>query len=1619
MNKRILSLILCMCLAITSCSNQKTNLNVDLTNGNSLLDDNFELTALKSDKQGIDKSTSFQLTSKEEINEKYIKENLQITPSQEYKIKEVSKTIYNIIPVSNLENDKVYQIKINDESYDYSWAFQTKKKFEIESTIPGNESNYVPVNSGIEMYFTLENLDKIDEFFEISPKANGKFIQNDNSVVFVPNQLEQNIRYTVTIKKGFGLKDSDQKLEQDYSFSFNTNIENNSQIYFNSPLTNIYESNVKAIQGYTNRKNDDTEYNINIYQFKNADAFATNIKSYADTSKIMDDVENNIDLIKISSIKQKPYIEDKSFIRKAIFQLPEELNKGYYLLEFNIEGSGEKLYHFIQINDMLIYNTFFNNQIFVYAADGKTSQGIKSAEVIINDEYLGTTDENGIFLIDKDTSVYNGLICIRVKVDGYNDFIYAEGYNFNNYYYYYYDNLKDSNKYLRYIDTDRPVYLPTDKINVWGFARYRDNQSINKLKVELVELDTELVLESKYVDLTNIGTYQTEFVLNNITSENCVINVYDNEIKISTKYISVSEYTKPLYTLNGEFNKEFVYSGENIDYKINANFFDGYPFPNLEVKLNTYNNSYSNYIEYEVMDTNIKLDEAGEAVVSVNTNLKSDSWRPATISVECYNGTAEDKTINSYNTFEIFSKLNMLEIEQNDIHEPQSIDILFHELDNTKYKANDYSSDYKNLRGKPLDDSISIRIVENYNEKVKKSEHYDFINKVNVIEYDYKLIENTVYDEYVNTVNGISNVKIPNFNQDRNYSITAYYDDGNGGIREEAYVGANRFYNDRLYYSLKKSDKKDNYRLNENVNLQLNYNSEYVENIENDKMIILMMRNGLVDYNVIDNSKAQFTFKEDYIPNVMLNGIYIKNGYMYPIEITESLCYDRTEKQIYFDVTTNKEEYRPGEEVILNIKSKDENNNPCVADINISVVDEAYFAVFYKRVDTLIDLYYYIWDTGLKKVYLSNVDLSKDEGGGAERGGGGDHYDNFRDEFKDTNTFKTIATDKNGNASMKFKLADNLTSWRITYQGISDNQFAGSGTKNITVSLPFYVDLIMGKEYLKEDKICASLRVFGTEAKDSEEVNYKVTIKNKETGKEVEYSETGVIGKYTNVYLDKLNVGNYEIYVYANSKDLNDGIKEEFNVVDSSIYFNNTNYYKLSDSTVLNEVYSNPVIKLFNESSSDFYNSLSIISSGSGKRIDQTVCGLIASKYINEYFSTDLQFSEEELLQEINKFESQGGGFKLLSYSEADVELTAKLINTVDNDYINAKTKIYFKNILNNTDEYNTNIASALWGLSKYKEPVLLTIYDLLENNNLEARDKIYLSLALTELGDNKTAKEYYKEFINNNVKSSGDYLYFENQSNDLDDYEMTALLSILGVKLKDFENSDKLFKYIYHKPSKYTTSNFEQLIYIMNRDIINLDEIKDLFGEVSVNIDGTKKTYKLKLFDRESFAVTKDKIKQIKFSDIKGSIACKVEALGNKDDLDKNKTNDFSLNISYMKKDSSNEQISYNHSDVVKVTITPSFNQNVDRGNYEITYVIPSGFRYIDVDKENNSWAQVNGQKLKFDLYYDKVFPNIKPVVFYIQATQTGEYTVDYVVIKEYLENKLNYVNKSNLTVN
>ena len=167
-----------------------------------------------------------------------------------------------------------------------------------------------------------------------------------------------------------------------------------------------------------------------------------------------------------------------------------------------------------------------------------------------------------------------------------------------------------------------------------------------------------------------------------------------------------------------------------------------------------------------------------------------------------------------------------------------------HELDITNYDSQYYGG-YENLRGNPLSGTVQVSVAESYYEKVKKGEYYDFINKVNVVDYTYNYVENVVFNEVAVITDGYGNLQIPDFNPERTYKISAEYMSENGPVREWTHIGYYSRYYEKLYYSLEKDKDKENYRLNDNVSLKLTYNHEDVQNTGNDKLILLIMKTGL------------------------------------------------------------------------------------------------------------------------------------------------------------------------------------------------------------------------------------------------------------------------------------------------------------------------------------------------------------------------------------------------------------------------------------------------------------------------------------------------------------------------------------------------------------------------------------------------------------------------------------------------------------------------------------------------------------------------------------------------------------------------------------------------------
>ena len=90
------------------------------------------------------------------------------------------------------------------------------------STLPGDATTDVPIDTGIEVTFDQDGAGDIADYFSISPAVKGRFERNGRTQVFVPNGLRRATLYTVTIRHGLPVQGTDLTLEKDVRFRFET-----------------------------------------------------------------------------------------------------------------------------------------------------------------------------------------------------------------------------------------------------------------------------------------------------------------------------------------------------------------------------------------------------------------------------------------------------------------------------------------------------------------------------------------------------------------------------------------------------------------------------------------------------------------------------------------------------------------------------------------------------------------------------------------------------------------------------------------------------------------------------------------------------------------------------------------------------------------------------------------------------------------------------------------------------------------------------------------------------------------------------------------------------------------------------------------------------------------------------------------------------------------------------------------------------------------------------------------------------------------------------------------------------------------------------------------------------
>ena len=242
--------------------------------------------------------------------------------------------------------------------------------------------------------------------------------------------------------------------------------------------------------------------------------------------------------------------------------------------------------------------------------------------------------------------------------------------------------------------------------------------------------------------------------------------------------------------------------------------------------------------------------------------------------------------------------------------------------------------------------------------------------------------------------------------------------------------------------------------------------------------LVTVEREGVLDrWLVTTKGGADFItvpIKEKYLPNAYVSVILVK-GRAGDQKFSEDGDTDLSKPQARFgylsfnvspagrrlalELKSDKADYRPGQEVKLDLKAVDEEGKPAAAELTVFAVDEGVLSLTGYSTPDVFSVFY-----GPRPLNILTVDSrlhvigqrNYGEKGEARGGGGGASLAgiDLRSKFVPTAYWNpSVNTGPDGKASVSFKLPDNLTRFRLMAVANSAKRF-GSGEASVTVSKP-------------------------------------------------------------------------------------------------------------------------------------------------------------------------------------------------------------------------------------------------------------------------------------------------------------------------------------------------------------------------------------------------------------------------------------------------------------------------------------------------------------------------------------------------------------------------------------
>jgi len=419
------------------------------------------------------------------------------------------------------------------------------------------------------------------------------------------------------------------------------------------------------------------------------------------------------------------------------------------------------------------------------------------------------------------------------------------------------------------------------------------------------------------------------------------------------------------------------------------------------------------------------------------------------------------------------------------------------------------------------------------------------------------------------------------------------------------------------------------------------------------------------------------------------------------------------DRKVDVEIKSDKEKYNPGDEVTLTIKTTN-NGKPIKSFVNISVANKAVLELEENSLNLLERIYwsknYPLYTFSTYRDYIA-----------VEEGGRGSGDNPIRTKFGDTAYFETVYTDSKGTATVKFKLPDNVTTYRVTAHSANEDLYLGVNTIDITSTLDFFIQYTEPRNVKTSDDLVLNATSI---AKGKNNVDYEFTIKELERTLTTTAS-TNTIGT---VNFGKLPYGTYTAVIRGKAGENQDAIEYKFNIIESAQEVKYKETVNITDGVEINPTKNPITIEIYNKEMEQYIKYIDFIEKKVTTRLDTQIAYNEVQKIKNEYYNTTAPNINIDMYNYIEKVY-----LKNLPNGERDIVFTA-LVSYYSKGYY--KETSYFYEMNNWFKNYLLAAAN--------NEPVLNDLLHLKEEKDISNYNKLLVTLALEFLGDFQNAKELY-----------------------------------------------------------------------------------------------------------------------------------------------------------------------------------------------------------------------------------------------------------------------------------